>query len=122
MNVAILVAVVGFLSSIMGAAIGAITSYIVARKNQTATDKREALSHAMEVKRAARLILVELSRLGTAASICAKGKWWNADIAKLSTLAWEKYCPDIAPELSYDEWSAVCAAFDWTDHMKMLLT
>lgn len=82
--------------------------------------RRESLSHAIEVKRAARLIQAELARAQAAASICVeKRHWWGRGVAQLSTEAWQKYSATIAPDLPYQAWVAVRIGVEAVDNIRM---
>jgi membrane protein YqaA with SNARE-associated domain len=56
MNVAIIVAIVALVSTIIGATIGAITNYTLAVRLERSDRERDKRNHAVEVKRAARLL------------------------------------------------------------------
>ena len=119
MNVAIIVAIVALVSTIIGATIGAITNYTLAVRRERSDMERDKRNHAVEVKRAARLIDVELSRAEAAARICVeKGHWWSGDVAQLSTDAWQKHSGSIAPDLSDQAWLAVMVAIEAVDHIR----
>jgi hypothetical protein len=119
MNVAIIVAIVALVSTIIGATIGAITNYTLAVRLERSDRERDKRNHAVEVKRAARLIDVELSRAEAAARICVeKRHWWGGDVAQLSTDAWQKYSGSIAPDLSDQAWLAVMVAIEAVDHIR----
>ena len=99
MDTGIIVAIVAFASTILGATIGAATTYALAVRREHAEREKETRNHAIDVKRAARLIDAEL-RLGQAAAhICVeKRHWWSED-AQLSAEAWQKHSSTIAVEL-----------------------
>ena len=80
MSTAIVVAIVALMSTIVGATIGAATNYALAVRRERADRERDSRNHAIEVKRAARLIDAELVRGHAAAQICVeKRHWWPAD-------------------------------------------
>ena len=54
----------------------------------------------IEIKRAARLISLELATARALAGLAITKRYWIADV-KLSTKAWQKYGGTIAPDLSY---------------------
>ena len=83
------------------------------------TDRqRDNRNHAIEVKRAARLIDAELLRAQAAAHICIEKKhWWSADV-ELSTEAWQKHSGTIAPDLSDRAWADVTMALEAVDHVR----
>jgi hypothetical protein len=60
-NTAILVAIVAFVSTILGATIGPVTNHILAVRRARADRDKEKREHAVEVKRAARLLDSELA-------------------------------------------------------------
>jgi hypothetical protein len=53
MSTAIIVAIVAFVSTILGACIGACTNYILAVRRELADTAKDGRVHAVEVKRAA---------------------------------------------------------------------
>jgi hypothetical protein len=109
-HTAIIVAIVAFVSTILGASIGAFTTYSLAVRRERADRDKDNRAHATEVKRAARLIDVELTNAQTLAEIAIKKKYWNVD-AELPIEAWQKYGGTIAPDLSNQAWLAVMLAF-----------
>ena len=101
-------AIVGVVSTVVGGVIGAATTYALAVRREKADMAREHRNEAIEVKRVARLIDVELNRGAAAARICVKKRrWWSADVAPSSTKAWEKFGGTIAPYLSDQAWAAI---------------
>jgi hypothetical protein len=118
-SVAIIVAIVALVSTIVGATIGAATNYILARRLERA-DKVRA---AVEVKRAARLIGLELLWTHTVAKRCVQEKIWPADMP-LHTLppeARQKYLDSIAPNLSSEAWLSLTIALQAADTFRMIL-
>jgi hypothetical protein len=98
---AIIVAVVALVSTIVGATIGAVTNYVLAVRRERADSDKDNRSHAIEVRRAARLIDAELLQAQAAAGICIEKKhWWSGDVQPLATEAWKKYSAIIAVDLS----------------------
>ena len=119
MSIAIIVAIVGVVSTMLGATIGAATSYVIARRTEIANEKRDRLNHAIKVMTAARLIQAELLRACAAASICVeKRQWWSGDLPELSTVAWERNSADIASDLSFEEWGAVVIGIEAVDGLR----
>jgi hypothetical protein len=120
MNTAIIVAIVALVSTIVGATIGAATNYVLAVRGERADKERDSLNHAIEVKRAARLIQAELARAQAAASICVeKRHWWGEGVPQLSTEAWQKYSAVIAPDLTDQAWLAVRIGIEAVDNIRM---
>jgi len=117
MNTAIIVAIVALVSTIVGATIGAATNYVLAVRRERADERRESRDHAIEVKRAARLIDLELQLAQSLADISIEKRYWVED-AELSTEAWQKYRGTIAPDLSNRAWHAVTIAFLAAEHIK----
>src|SRR4051812_32691639 len=86
MTTPILVAVVALLGTIIGAVIGAATNYFIATRRESADRERENRNHAIELRRAARLIDIELRQAEIAAEICRDAQeWWSLDAPELST-------------------------------------
>lgn len=110
MDTAIIVAIVALVSTVVGATIGAATTYVLAARRERVDLETERRNHAVEVKRAARLLDLELRKAQALADIAIGKGYWIEDAA-LSTEAWEKYLGVIAPELSDDAWNAVIMAF-----------
>src|SRR2546422_6635775 len=117
MNTAIIVAIVALVSTIVGATIGAATNYVLAVRRERADERRDSRDHAIEVKRAARLIDLELKLAQSLADISIEKRYWVED-AELSTEAWQKYRGTIAPDLSNQAWHAVTIAFLAAEHIK----
>ncbi len=119
MSTEVLVAIVALVSAILGATIGAATTYVVAVREERAAIERETRSHATEVKRAARLIDTELLRAHAAAAICVeKRHWWSGDVQPLSTEAWQKHSGTIAADLSDKAWGELIVAVEAVDHIR----
>lgn len=105
MNVAIIVAIVALVSTIVGATIGALTNYTLAVRREQSDKQRDDHNHAIEVKRAARLIDHELLRAQAGASICIEKKRWSpVDEPQLSTEARQSHLGTIAADLSDQAW------------------
>jgi hypothetical protein len=119
MNTAIIVAIVALVATIIGATIGATTNYfLAARRERADRDRdRDSRNHAVEVKRAARLIDLELAKAQALADISIRKRYW-VDGAVLSTEAWQKYGGTIAPDLSNLAWHAVTVAFLAVEHIE----
>lgn len=119
MSTAIIVAIVALVSTIVGATISAATNYALAERRDRADRERDSRNHAIELKRAARLIDAELLRAHAAAQICVeKRRWWTADAPQLSTEAWQKYSGTIAPDLSDRAWLDVTVALEAVDNIR----
>jgi hypothetical protein len=120
MNTVIIVAIVALVSTIVGATIGAATNYVLAVRRERVDRERDTLNHAIEVTRAARLIHAELARARAASFICVeKRHWWSGDVVPLSTEVWQKYSATIAPELTFQAWTAVVKAIEAVDNIRM---
>lgn len=119
MSTAIIVAIVALMATIVGATIGAATNYALAVRRDHADEERDRRNHAIEVKRAARLIDAELHRAQTAAEICVeKRHWWSADVPQLTTEAWQKYDAILAPDLSDQAWLDLRVALEAVDNIR----
>lgn len=112
----IIVAIVAFVSTILGATIGAVTNYILAVKREKADRDRDERIHEIEIKRAARLMSLELEKAYALAELAIKKRYWVPD-ARVSTDVWQKYGSTIAPDLSYLDWRAVATAFMALEHI-----
>jgi hypothetical protein len=119
MDTAILVAIVALVSTVIGATIGAATTYVLAARRERVDRETERRNRALEVKRAARLLDLELHKAQALADMAIRKRYWiqNQDVV-LSSEAWEKYCSVIAPELSNDAWNAVTRAFLAVGHIE----
>ncbi len=116
---AIIVALVALVSTIVGATIGAVTNYVLAVRREKADSVRDTRVHAIEIKRAARLIDAELLRAQAAATICIeKRHWWGRDVQPLSIEAWKKYSDIIAADLSDQAWHQVIIGTEAVDHIR----
>jgi hypothetical protein len=119
MSTAIIVATVALVATIIGATIGAVTNYVLAVRRERADREEDSRNHAIEVKRAARLIDAELLRAQAAVAICVEKRyWWSEDAPQLSTEAWQKYNGTIAPDLSDQAWLAVMVAVEAIDNVR----
>ena len=115
---AIIVAVVA-VSTVVGATIGAVTNYVLAVRRERADCDKDNRSHAIEIKRAARMIDAELLRAQAAAVICIEQRhWWSGDVQPLATEAWKKYSAIIAADLSDQAWNEVIIAVEAIDHIR----
>ncbi|HXN20138.1 MAG TPA: hypothetical protein VN875_17500 [Candidatus Binatus sp.] len=119
MSTAIIVAIVAFVSTTLGATIGAVTNYVLAVRRERSERDQDRRARAIEIKRAVRLIDLELVRAQALASMAIKKRYWvpNPD-AELSTDAWQKHDGTIAPYLSDQAWNAVTVAFMAVEHIK----
>jgi hypothetical protein len=123
MDVTIIVAIVALVSTIIGATIGAATTYVLAVRREHADREIESRKHAIEVKRAARLIAEELTwNKIEVKQWVEKKKWSNTDVPlrSLSTEAREKYIDTIAPELSNAAWLSVTCALRAAESMRVI--
>jgi hypothetical protein len=116
-NTPLLVGIVAFVGTLLGALIGALTNYFIARQKQKLDDKKDAI----EVKRAARLIQMELLMgFGTIQDSIDQRRW---NMSKADNSNWLKYAHVLAPVLSDDEWVKICVAetsFELLLHMRKL--
>jgi hypothetical protein len=116
-HTAIIVAIVGFASALLGATIGAVTNYIIAKRQERSEREQEERVRAVGVKRAARLIDQELLLAQALARMAVTERHWVA-AAEISTEVWKTHCGTIAPELSDDAWHLVTTAFLAAEHIK----
>ncbi|HVS27667.1 MAG TPA: hypothetical protein VHE58_10330 [Burkholderiales bacterium] len=124
MNVTIIVAIVALVSTIIGATIGAATTYMLSVRRERADKERDDRNHAVEVKRAARLIGLDLLWARTAANYWVEEKTWShpdVPILSLSTEARQKYLDTIATDLSEDAWNSVTTALQSADSIRVIL-
>lgn len=102
-------AIFGLVGVIVGGIITASSNYFLAVRRERADTDRDSRASAIEVKRAARLIAMELARAQAMATFAInERRWfdWN-----LTTEAWQKYAATVAPILSNEAWSDVSIAF-----------
>jgi len=119
MSTAIIVAIVAFVSTVLGASIGAVTNYILAVRRERSERDQDDRTRAIEIKRASRLIDLELAKAEALAKISLTKRYWvpNTD-AELTTEAWQKHGGTVAPYLSDQAWNAVMVAFMAVEHIK----
>jgi hypothetical protein len=109
---AIIVAGIGLFGVLVGGMITAGANFVLAVRRERVEAQRDRRSNAIEVKRASRLIVLELSGAEVSAKICVeKRRWWVDPNIQLKTEAWRKYGDVLAPALSDAEWRAVSIAF-----------
>lgn len=101
-------ALFGLLGVIIGGIITAGANYLLDRRRELTANRRDERDHAIEVKRAARLIDIEILRVAASLKIVIDSKHWSN--AKPTTEAWQKYGAVIAPVLSYFDWLTVVKA------------
>jgi len=99
----------GLLGVIAGGLITAASSYYLDLRRERASTERESVIYAIEIKRAARLIDLELAEARAAVKSVKKLLLWSPDMEP-KTEAWEKYGPIMAPRLSFNEWKALTIA------------
>ena len=131
MDMAILVAIVALMATILGATIGAGTNYILAVRRERADRERDDRNHTVEVKRAARLIDSELLWILYAATWVRapanqrieEKRWSSAAVPllPLSTEARQKYICTIAPDLSDESWMSVTIALQAAEAIRVIL-
>lgn len=124
MNVAIIVAIVALVSTIVGATIGAATNYILAVRREREDRQRDDRNHAVEVKRAARSIDQELLWARAAANSWVEEKRWSSPavpLLSLSTEARQKHLDTIAADLSDEAWTSVTGALQAADSIRVIL-
>lgn len=117
MDTAIIVAIVALVSTIVGATIGAATTYVLAARGERVDRGIESGNHAIEVKRVARLLDLELHKAQGLPELAISKRYWVADTV-LSTEAWEKYGSVVAPDLSNVAWNDVFIAFLAVGHIE----
>lgn len=117
MDTAIIVAIVALVSTIVGATIGAATTYVLAATRERVDRGIESRNHAIEVKRTARLLDLELHKAQALAELALSKRYWVTDTV-LSTEAWEKYGGVVAPDLSTVAWNDVALAFLAVGHIE----
>ena len=124
MNVAIIVAIVALVSTIVGATIGAATNYTLAMRREQADKERDDRNHAVEVKRAARSIDAELLWARAAANHSVEEKRWSSaavPLLSLSPEARQKYLDTIAPDLSDEAWMSITIALQAAETIRVIL-
>src|SRR5664280_1034399 len=102
-------AIFGLVGVIVGGIITAGSNYVLAVRRERADRDRDSRASAIEVKRAARLIAMELARAQAVATFAINERHWIDE--NLTTEAWQKYAATIAPILSNEAWGDVSIAF-----------
>jgi hypothetical protein len=124
MNVPIVVAMVALASSIVGATIGAATTYILAVRRAREDRERDDRNHAVEVRRAARSIDAELMWIRAAANSWIEEKRWtnpSVPLLSLSTEARQRYLDAMAPDLSDEAWLAITTALQAAESIRLVV-
>jgi hypothetical protein len=101
-------ALFGLLGVVIGGIITAGSNYLLDRRRERAAIQRDERNDVIEIKRAARLIDIEILRAAAATRMMIANKRWPN--AKLKTDAWQEYGAVIAPVLSYDDWLTLVKA------------
>ena len=112
-------AIFGLVGVIVGGIITAGSNYVLAVRRERADRDRDSRASAIEVRRAARLIAVELARAQAVATFAINERRWIDE--NLTTEAWQKYAATIAPILSNEAWSDVwlaIVALEYTEGSK----
>jgi hypothetical protein len=117
---AITMAFIGMGGVFVGALVTAGANWLFAIRREKVDAEKGRRMHAIEVKKASRLIADELSIAQAAAQKCVEQKhWWGADV-QLTTEAWQKYRSVITPELSDTDWNTLVAAFQAVDDLRII--
>jgi hypothetical protein len=98
----------GLLGVVIGGLITAGSNYLLDRRREFATRQSDERSQAVEIKRAARLIDVEILRAAAAVKIVLESRRWPN--ASLTTDAFKKYGGLLAPVLPYQDWLTLVKA------------
>lgn len=101
-NTALLVGVVAFVATILGATIGALSNYFIARQKQKDDLAIKRDERAFEGKRAARLIYADLLVAYAIVKSTTQDGVWN--LALFENESWSKYSHILAPIVSSDDW------------------
>ena len=98
---------------------GGFTFWVASRKEKadTAAERRR---NEVEVRRAARLVDIDLRTAEVAARIGAEEKEWWYMVQPLTSTGWKQYRNVIASELSADAWQVVSVAFMAVDHLQWI--
>jgi gas vesicle protein len=107
-NTPLLVGLVALIGTLLGAIIGAVTQYLIATQKQKDAAKAEEGRNRIEIKRAARLIQMELLAGYAALKSIVKFRAWT--LAKTGTDDWKKYSHVLAPVMSDKDWLDLCVA------------
>lgn len=106
------------MSTVLGATIGALTNYILAVRRERSERDRDSRVHAVEIKRAARLIDLELLKAQALAGIAINKRYWVLEPdAQISSDVWRQYAVTTSAELSYQAWVLVARAFVAAEHI-----
>jgi hypothetical protein len=113
-NPTVVGALIALAGGVIGALIGSMGNYLIAWKKQKDDLALEKRKSAAEIKGAARLIYIELSRgLAIVDSSVKKGKW---NISKISTESWDKFSHVLAPVMSDSDWIDAYTAHSSLEH------
>lgn len=117
--VGIISALSGLVGVIIGGVITAGSNYLLYEKRVKRDREREKRNHAIEIRRASRLIDADFFRASVGARICIdKRHWWSPDVQPLALEGWQQQHSIIATELSDDAWLAVRVAVEAVDNLK----
>ena len=122
-NIALIVGTISAISGLVGVIIGGVittySNYLLYKKRVQTEWERDSRNHAIEIRRASRLIDADLSSASVAARICIDERhWWSPDVRPLTLEGWQQYQSIIAAELSDNAWLAVRVAVEAVDNLK----
>jgi hypothetical protein len=96
---------------LLGAVITGGFALLVARYRERKAAAAEAARHAVEVRRAARLIDDDLHTAVNLARYSIENKEWWGSLERLTSTAWKEYRGVLAPDLADNDWRSVSLAF-----------
>lgn len=101
-------ALIALVGGLIGATIGSVTNYLIAWQKQKNDTKAEERKNQIEIKRAARLIQMELLAGFSALNAAIKMRAWV--LTEISTCDWKKYSHVLAPIMPDKDWLDLCVA------------
>jgi hypothetical protein len=108
----------GLLGVIVGGLITAGSSYLLDERRSKREREREEQNRLIEIKRAARLIDLDLLTATAYATLAFKNdRYWSSTDSPLKIKAWDDYAAVLAPAASSDVWNKIRLGINAVQHL-----
>ena len=119
MDAKLVTALIGLVGVLIGGVISAGANYILAVRKERADEEKDRRNHQIEIKRASRLVIKELTFACAQVEVVLNYKKWFE--RPLSRQAWDTYAPVLAPYLALERWDDIMRAYDHFDALNSLI-